>query len=430
MEKEADVVVVGGGIMGCAVAYYLAKRKVKVLLLEKKELGCGATGTSGAFIRLLRRDPVEIPLAIASVEMWENLSAELKYDVGYIPGGCLFTAETEAELEILESYMERDSEAGVDCRMVSFAEIKKLMPPVEQQQAGGLYCPKGGHAEPMAVVKGFADAAKRLGAQIYTKIACWGIEVSGGRVSGVVTNKGKIRTKTVVNVAGAYSGRVARMAGFHMPIKVESMSVAETEPLPPLFRVAWRRFDSGARQTIRGGLAFPSAGARTDHVLSLADFQDIHIWLPRYLSLRKDISLHFNVGQLWREFQRVFATSWEARRRAEFTTFEFKPYTEMAEGGLQALLKLMPSLEGTKIARMWSGPIVVTPDMLPIIGELGSPKGFITAAGFCGHGFALGPIIGRLISELVVDGKASLPIEALRPSRFAEGKLAGEFKKL
>jgi glycine/D-amino acid oxidase-like deaminating enzyme len=427
--SNADVVVVGGGITGCSAVYYLAKRGARVVLVEKGEIAGEGTGASFCGIRQIGRDPAEIPLAIESVRLWQNLATELDHDIGFVQGGCLYTAGTESQLKTLVGYMERDTRAGVGCKMVDLDEIRKLIPILEFPLLGGLYSPRDGHAEAVATCEAYVNAARGLGARIYTNTTCWDIEVSRGRVNGIVTNRGKIRTKNIVNAAGIYAPRVAKMVGFRMPMKVVMFSEAQTEPVQPIYNVWWRGYGGGGRQAVNGSIIYAGpAGGLTDHNISFYDFQDMGIWMPSYFMMRKSVSLHFDVGQLLRELKSVLALSREARRAAEFAIFRPRAETKRLEKGRQALLELMPSLSGVKTARVWAGAFDIVPDNLPLIGKLDDPTGFVMAAGFCGHGFAIGPVVGRLVSEIIIDGEASLPIEPFGPHRFAKGKAKAGYK--
>ncbi len=159
-----------------------------------------------------------------------------------------------------------------------------------------------------------------------------------------------------------------------------------------------------------------------DHDLGFDDFENLSVWLPRLLAFRKITWLHFNMGHTSREFKRVFGFTHEIKRKAEFPNVEPKTSVRRLEKYAQMQWETMPSLRGTKIARMWAGFIGVTPDFLPIIGELDRPKGFIIANGFCGHGFSIGPVVGRLMSELIIDGRPSISLKEFSPYRFIEGK--------
>jgi len=424
VEQACDVIIVGGGIVGCAAAYYLAKRGVKVVLLEKNEIGSEGSGLSCGVIRKVGSEAAEIPLRIASVEIWKHVSQELKWQTGFVEGGVLYIAETEEQLKKMEKWTQMAQGMGVDCRIVSPEEIKKLIPPYEALVTGGIYGEREGHAVPLLATQAFAKAAEKAGAHIYTKTPCWDIEVSGGRVISAVTDRGEIiKTKIVLNAAGVYGRRVAKMVKFHVPYKIVSLNVAETVPLPPLFKALYRTPRACTWQMPDNTLWLvgPTTVAM-DHDLGFDAFENLPVWWPRYRVFRKIMWLHLNMGHIAGEFKRVFGVTRGIRRRAEFPNVEPKPSVRRLEKYAEMQWELMPSLRGTKIARMWAGLIDITPDFLPIIGELHKPEGFIIANGFCGHGFTIGPIVGRLMSEIIIDGKPSISLEEFSSYRFAEGK--------
>jgi len=419
--NKADVVIIGGGIVGCAAAYYLAKRGVKVALVEKGDISCEGSGHTFGAVRTFGKNPVEIPLMLKSVEMWKNLSAELNCEVGYRQEGGLYLAKTEDELEPIEQYLKGSRQEGeLDCRMLTPSDIKRLIPPLEAPMAGALYSPSSGWAERVLPARCFAEAARKLGAQIYTGTLCVGIDVSGGKVTGVMTDEGEVKTHTVINAAGVHAHRVARLVGFHMPLKITRITEFETEPLKQNLFKPWFVGPCTAVQTGSGTII--AGTGETHHDLGFDAFDDLQIWLPRLRNFRKMVELGFEGGHLKRELIRVFGLSLESRCEAAFPTFEPKASIKGAERAFRRLQELMPSLKEVRIAKVSAGLEGLTPDMLPVIGELNDPKGFIMAAGCSGVGYALGPVVGDLLSELIVDGQTSLSVGAFRPSRFAEGK--------
>lgn len=430
MTKRADVVIIGGGIIGCAAAYYLAKRKIKVVLIEKGDISGEGSGTSFGAVRTVCRDPLEIPLALKSLGMWRNLSAELDRDVGFFQGGCLYLREKEEELEPLMQAADISRRAGVpDCRMVGTDEIYKLIPALKVPMAGALYSESGGIAEPVVPAKCFAHAAKKLGALVYANTLCAGIEVGGGRVNGVITDRGVIKTKTAVNAAGVHAHRTAKLVGFHMPLKIVSSLWGETEPLGKiLIKPYFRENRVTARSTTKGTVVFGGPRKKpADHNLGLDCFDDLRIWLPLFRTFGKGIRLRLNKAHLKLEFVRMFGVSAESRNHATFQTFVPEADVDDGRNNFLALQKLLPSLKDVKIARLWTGLVGLTPDMLPLIGELDNPKGFVMAAGWSGHGYTLGPAVGELLSELITEGKTSLSLNAFQPNRFAEGKFGKPF---
>jgi glycine/D-amino acid oxidase-like deaminating enzyme len=419
--KNADVVIIGGGIVGCAAAYYLAKRGVKVALVEKGDLSTEGSGHTFGAIRTFGKGPAELPLTLKSAEMWKNLSTELNCDVGYRQGGGLSIAETEDELERLEQSVERNREAGgPDFRMISPGAIKRLIPPLEAPMAGAMYAPNSGRAERVLPARCFAEAARKLGAQIYTQTLCVGIEVSGGKVSGAVTDKGEIKAPTVISATGVHANQLASLVGFDLPLKIIRITEGETEPLKKHLFEPFFLGPATALQTDSGSIVYGSREApHTD--IGFDAFDDLNIWLPRLRNFGNMFELDVEGGHLKRELTRVFGPSFESRSKGAFPTFEPEVSIKGAELGFRRMQELMPSLKDVGMGKITAGRQGLSPDMLPVIGELDHPKGFVIAGDCSGTGYCLGPGIGHLLSELVVDGQTSLSIDAFRPSRFADG---------
>jgi glycine/D-amino acid oxidase-like deaminating enzyme len=266
----------------------------------------------------------------------------------------------------------------------------------------------------------YARAARKLGAQIYTHTLCVGVEVSGGKVSGVVTDKGEIKAPTVISATGANANRMAKLVDFDLPLKILRVTEGETEPLKPGLFEPFIVGAVTAVQTDSGSIIFGSMKpAQSD--MGFEVFDDLNIWLPRFRSFGNILDLEFEGGHLKREIKRIFGPSFESRSKGAFPTFEPEVSVKGAELGLLRLQELMPSLKEVKIGKISAGRMEITPDMIPVIGELDHPKGFISAGDHSGGGYAHGPGIGELLSELVVDGQTSLSIDAFRPGRFAEG---------
>lgn len=424
MEKEADVVVVGGGISGSATAYNLAKRGVKVVLLEKGEVASEGSGRTAAAVRQHGRQPPEIPLMMECIKIWEYLSEELKTDIEFVQGGNMYTAETQEQLTELEDLTRDANEQGLNCRIISAEEARRVVPPLGSPLVGAMYSPRDAHSDPVKTTVAFANAAKEYGAKIYEHCHALGVGVKGGQVDSVITSQGEIKTPVVVNAAGVWANHLAGMLGYHMPVKIIRIFLAETEPLPPTFKTWVRGPFASARQTVRGTIRF-GGGYKISvalHDLGIEDFQDVGLWIPRFLKFRYYVRLALERGTLARDIKRI-SPFVKDKHSLLFPILEPKVDRKGVALREKAFHKMMPSLSKAKVERSWAGLVDFTPDMLPVLGELSRPKGFIMAAGFSGHGYALGPITGKLISELILDSRPSLSLQAFRPSRFAEGKV-------
>ena len=422
VDQKADVVVIGGGIVGCATAYNLARRGVSVVLVEKGEIASEQSGRNWGWVSQLR-NPVEAPLQILSQRIWATLSDELDADLEWVQGGSLYLAEHYQTFERLRSQARVMRELGMDVDALTRREVESMLPEISGSWVGAYYNRTNGQADPVKTTTAFARAAQESGAKVCTGCAAEGIEVSNGTVASVKTERGEIKTSAVVCAAGSWSRRVARMAGLDLPQRSVRATVALTNPVPVFTRINVWGGGVAVRQRNDGSLVIAGDGT-ADYDVTLESFQHLRMFLPEYARYRRKIRL--GVG---RELVRDLArrAPWSASRRHPFAHtvgIEPKPNPKKVRDGLECLVKLYPNLEGAvRIERAWAGYIDGTPDRVPVIGEAPGVKGFLFATGFSGHGFAMGPGTGLVMSELVVDGKASVDLSAMRYSRFAEGDL-------
>jgi glycine/D-amino acid oxidase-like deaminating enzyme len=419
MERRADVVVVGGGIAGCATAFYLARRGVRVMLLERGEIAGEQSGRNWGFVRQQGRDPFEVPLMMESNRIWRGLEQELDADIEWIQGGNLALGGTPERVALFEEWLEIARRAGLETRLVSSREIQALLPGMAKEWLGGLYTASDGHAEPVKATQALAQAAVKHGADLQAACAVLGVETEAGRVSGVLTERGPIRARTVVCAAGAWSGRLVHPLGVDLPQRWIRATVARTTPAPPLTRAGvWGPVVS-FRQRRDGTLNIAAAGA-ADHDITLESLRHARLFLPGYWKNRK--LFRFHAGRpLLRSLAGLLPGS---RPRRHPLTWDRGmgpvPNAAKVRRSLEEMRRLYPSVPGLAITRSWAGYIDATPDAIPVIGEAG-PVGLVLATGFSGHGFAMGPIVGRLVAELITDGKPSLDLRPFRLSRFAEG---------
>ena len=428
---EADVVIIGGGIMGCATAYNLARRGVRAILLEKGRLVGEQSSRAWGFVRQQNRDISELPLMIAGNRIWRELSAELEADIEWRQGGILSLAHTAEELAHYESNQKIEREHGVDSRMVTPDQVRELLPGFAGQVLGGLHTPSDGNAEPVKASSAFAAAAERAGAMLHPYCTVEGFTTQAGKIASVITDKGEIRTSTVVCAAGAHSSKLARMVGLDLPVRTVRATVAETTPLPEVTRLAVRGGGVSFRQRASGSVYLAqSTNNAADYDLTLESFRHLKWFLPNFLKNREMVRLHLG-KPLWDDVLR--AMPWSSARKHPFAhtvDFEPPPNERQVEKSRRAFLEYFPHLKAAdlRIQRTWAGMIDAMPDMVPVLGRVPKLEGFIFATGFSGHGFAMGPIVGRLLSELIVEGRTSLDITGLRFSRFAEGRLADAVK--
>jgi glycine/D-amino acid oxidase-like deaminating enzyme len=423
IEREADAVVIGGGIVGCAAAYYLARRRVRVVLVERGEVAGEQSGKNWGFVRQQGRDPAEVPLMMEANRIWRGLEAELGADVEWAQGGNLALAADRERLGLFEAWLAVARQVGLDTQLVMPREIGELVPGIQGAWVGGMFTASDGHAEPARATEAFQQAAVAHGARVHTRCAALGIQTRGGEVSGVATEQGEVRTTRVVCAAGAWSSRLVRPLGLALPQRWVRATVARTTPAPPVTRAGVWGPAVAFRQRRDGSLNLAAGGA-ADHDVTLDSLRHLRLFLPNYWRNRQ--LFRFHVGRpLLRDLGGIWPGS--AARRRPFTwdrDLETPPNPTKVRRSLEEFRRLFPSLQDLAVVRSWAGYIDATPDLVPVLGEVSSPRGLILATGFSGHGFAMGPIAGRLAAELVVDGKPSLDLHAFRLARFAEGGAA------
>ncbi len=424
MKTQAEVVVIGGGIMGSAITYFLASRKADVVLLEKGTAGGEQSTRAWGFVRQQGRDIAELPLAVAMNRMWPELSAELGADLEWTQDGVLLIADSEERMQQFRDWVNAARDYGIGTQIVSGQEINELIPAMHGTFVGGMYTPSDGHAEPTKVPMAFTNAARRLGATIEDGCAATGIEVSAGRVTAVHTERGTIHTPVVVCAAGAWSSRLARMVGLELPQLVVRATVAETYPVDPVTGIGVAIHGDVAFRQRPNGSIYMSILGQSDHELMIDSLRYARWFMPNYRLNREFIRVHANTT-LVRDIARSVPMLPERLQGADpLSSYASVPAQSVVEHARTRLGTLIPALDNVPILRTWGGKIDMMPDAIPVIGAVDRPKGFILATGFSGHGFALGPIVGQVVSELILDGQPSIDLHALRYSRFAERDLA------
>ena len=299
MERRADVVVVGAGIVGCASAYYLARRGVQVVLLEQGDTIGEQSRKAWGFVRQQGRDPAEVPLMMASNQLWRELEHELEADIEWVQGGNLALASTTERMALFEQWLGVAREFGLGTRLVSAGEIEDLVSGIRGDWVGGMITPSDGHAEPSKTTDALLRAAVGHGARLYTSCAVQDILTHDGRVSEVVTEDGTVQTAHVVCAAGAWSSRLVRPLGLALPQRRVRATVARTTTGPPITdagvwapRVSFRQRQDGTFDIAASGSA--------DHDITVESVRHLGLFLPNYWTNRR--LFRFHVGQpLWRD---------------------------------------------------------------------------------------------------------------------------------
>ena len=420
MPSSADVVIVGGGIVGVSTAYFLARKGVSVALFEKGRIAGEQSGRNWGWVRQQGRSPIELPLMMHSLGVWQGLSAELGEDVGFRQSGSLYLAETPTELEALAEWLPVARAHGLDTRMLSTSALDEVLRPDGVKWAGAMYTASDGRAEPNRASAAIARGAARAGARIFTSCAVRGIERAAGRVGAAVTEHGVVATRAVVCAGGAWTRLFCGSLGVTVPQLTVLGSVARTAPADQVLageawspRVAIRRRADGGYTVAHGGSFL--------HSITPATFRFAGKFLP---ALRQGHgSTRLTIGG---EFFRALVTP--ARWRLDVPSpFERErvldplPEPRVLAQVRAALQRWFPAIASAPFVETWGGMIETSPDVLPIISRVEGLEGFHVATGFSGHGFGIGPGAGKLIADLVTGAAGADEVSAFRLSRFFDG---------
>src|SRR5438067_6354749 len=381
-ETTADVVIIGGGIVGSSIAYHLTEAGcTNVLVIEREaHQGQGSTGKSMGGVRAQFATPVNIQMSLYSINFFANFDEVIGHPADYRPHGYLFVATSQRHLDYLKANHERQQALGLtNVEFVSREDIIRTVPQLRDDDiVGGTFCPTDGFVDPHSVMMGFMLRARERGARLWLDTAVTGIEVEHDRVTGVVTSRGRVATGAVVNAAGAWAAEVARMAGVELPVEPLRRQLVPTEP-----------------------------------------FEDLPARFPMVIDM--STGFHFR-----REGLRILLAWNDPDETPGFKT-DFDP--SFVEKILTRAAARVPCLAEAEVnpQRAWAGLYEMTPDHHAIIGEAPALRGLFFANGFSGHGVMHSPATGRIISELILHGETRLlDAKPLGVERFAEGRLLEE----
>src|SRR5688572_10683752 len=383
MEREADVVVVGAGIVGSAAAYFLARRGARVVVVERGRVPGEQSRKNWGFVRQQGRDPLEMPLVMEANRLWRGIERELNADVEWVQGGNLALAADAGGMARFEAWLPVAREFGLETRLLRGQDLKALVPGLGGNWVGGMHTPGDGHADPEKATDAFAHSAVAHGASLHLDCAVQSVVTRGGAVSGVVTEHGEIRAPTLVYAAGAWSARLARTLGLDLPQRWVRGTVARTTAAPVVTPCAVWAPGVAFRQR-RDGSFNIAAGGALDHDVTLDSLRQLRFFLPSFWKNKS--MFRFHVGRpLVRSLAAALPGS-RARRHPLVWDRAYEPAPNPAKvsRSFDELRRLLPRLPPLGIARRWAGYIDATPDLLPVLGAVAAPRGFVLATGFSG----------------------------------------------
>lgn len=369
MSPGTDVLVIGAGLHGCSAALQLARRGLAVTVLEKDHAGWHASGVNAGGVRTLGRHLAEIPLALASRELWQGIGELVNDDCGFVPCGQVKIAEREADLAVLRERVERLQSMGFHHEVLVDAEtLREIVPAVNPGCSGGIWVADDGAADPFRTTLAFRRAAARAGAVFHEGAQVLEVhrDGAGWRLSSSI---GEFQAARVVNCAGAWGGELSAMLGDPVPLTPIAPMLMVTARMPPFI--------------------IPTAGV---------------VGRPLSFKQRENGTVIIGGGHLGTPYPA------ENRTRLDFAKLALSARTAA---------EVFPIMAGARIVRCWAGIEGRMADEIPVIGP-GSAPGVVHAFGFSAHGFQLGPVVGGIVADLVCTGRSNLPIEAFRVGRFQE----------
>lgn len=419
LPEAVDVVVIGGGIVGAAAAYFLAKRKLSVALLEKGYVGGEQSSRNWGWCRRQNRDERELPLSGVAMRLWDQLTQEIGKDLGFRRCGLRYVTGDPAQLAGWEAWGKLGRPFGVKTRMLSAAEATALTEGSGRNWIGGVHSEDDGKAEPSLAAPVIAEGARGLGATIHQNCAVRGIETTNAAVSAVITENGVIKTKAVICAAGAWSSAFCRRHGINFPQASVRQTIMRTKPVPALHDALYtpeyamtRRLDGSYTLAISGKATLEF----TPQALRYA-----REFMPMFMKRIK--AVEFGIGRSFVEGPEALGT-WSFDQTTPFERIRVLdpvPNPHTVRELLRRARGFHPAFAGAELAESWGAYVDCTPDAVPVISPVDQIKGFVLASGLSGHGFGLGPGVGQLAAELAVNDAPCVDRKPFRIERLVDG---------
>ena len=417
LPKRVDVVVVGGGIIGASTALELAERGHSVLLCEKGQIAGEQSSRNWGWVRISQRDPRELPLMAQALKIWDGLEERTGHPTGFRRAGILYTASSGREEQQLERWADQLEPFDLPGQMLRARELEAVMPGCQILPQAGFFTPQDGRAEPQLATHAIAWAAQAAGAKLMTECAVRAIETEAGRLSAVITERGRVASSALVVAGGAWSRLFLGNAGIALPQLKVMNSVLRTSPVQGGPENAIWTSGFSLRKRLDGGFTIANG---TENIVDLVPDSLRLGWkfLPSYLQEWR--SLQFRLSGRWRE-EAGEARRWRVDQKTPFEACRVLD-PEASQKGIRqawaAARKAFPLLQDADVVQSWAGLMDVTPDAVPVISQVDEIPGLFISTGYSGHGFGIGPAAGRLTADLVTGDRPIVDPQDFRLGRF------------
>ncbi len=419
LPASADVVIIGGGIVGVTAAYFLAKRGLSVALTEKGCVNGEQSSRNWGWCRQQNRDARELPMSGLALRLWDQLTAEIGNDIGFRRCGLLYATDNPAQLEEWEKWRAVARQFDVNTRMLTAAEATSLIPANGRKWLGGVHSQDDGKGEPWLAASAIAEGARALGATIHQNCAARGLDVTNGAVTGVITEKGVIRTSTVLCAAGAWASAFCRQHGITFPLSTVRQTSLRTAPAPNIGEAIYTP-DCALTRRLDGSYTVAISGKGTVEITPQG-LRFAREFMPMFIKRWKNVDIRvgksfFQGPESMRKWQTIGETPLERMR-----ILDPEPNMKTVSSMMERIRSRFPALANIELTESWGGYIDCTPDAVPVISPVDDINGFLLAAGCSGHGFGLGPAIGHLAADLVANDTPCVDPTPFHLSRLLDG---------
>jgi glycine/D-amino acid oxidase-like deaminating enzyme len=419
LPKSANVVIIGAGIVGAAAAFYIARRGLSVALIEKGNVGCEQSSRSWGWCRQQNRDAREMPLAVLAMRLWDEAAAAIGEDLGFRRCGLVYASDDEKQLAEWEKWQDVAREFGVETGMLSAVEATQKIPALKRKWRGGLHAPRDGKAEPALAAPVFASGARKLGATIHQHCAAYGVELANGAVQGVHTEKGYVAADAVLVAAGAWASAFCHSLGISFPQASVRQTALRSHPAPNIGEVIYTP-ECALTRRLDGSYTIAISG-RAKLEMTPQSLRFAKPFMPMFIKRLKAVQI--SAGKSFFSGPESLAMWYSGKpdRFGHIRVLDPAASQSTVRSVLESVRSNFPALADIEVREAWGAYVDSTPDAVPVISPVETVPGLFLAAGCSGHGFGLGPGVGHLAAQLIVNDTPTVAPDPFRLSRLRDG---------